>query len=255
MRRARCAFAAGDYSSVLDDTRRILAINDNEVNALELRGHALAALGEDEAASQHFNQCSRFDPDNEACRWHFKRSRNLHKAVQAARAAAEREAWHECLAALDDAGAAANDARDAQHAASQLRALNARLAAELVTALGKIGGGGGVHATTLIGLRCAALAGAGEHDAALLVCAHAATVDPSAALPLIHRAETLLRLKRYDESLQDYARAQQRDPHNQRAANGKHQVPPARYCVIERFSFFFLISSDLRLHSVRGCER
>lgn len=224
LRRARCAFAAADYSSVLDDTRRILAINDNEVNALELRGHALAALGEDEAASQHFNQCSRFDPDNEACRWHFKRSRNLHRALQAARSASERESWQECLTALDDAGAAANDARDAQQAANTMRALNARLAAELVAALGKIGGGGGVHSTTLVGLRCGALAGVGEHEAALLVCAHAANLDAASAMPLIYRAETLLRLTRFDESLQDYTRAQQRDPHNQRAANGRNQV-------------------------------
>jgi hypothetical protein len=52
VRRARCLLATGDHAGVLDDTRRVLAGDDSNVQALELRGHAFAAMGEDEAASQ-----------------------------------------------------------------------------------------------------------------------------------------------------------------------------------------------------------
>jgi tetratricopeptide (TPR) repeat protein len=239
LRRARCALAAADHASVLDDTRRVLASDDSNVAALELRGHALAALGEDEAASQHFNQCSRFDPDNEACRWHFKRSRNLHRALQAARVAAQQHQWRDCLTALDDAGAAANDHPDAAVAAATMRARNAQLGAALVAALGTLGAGGGVHAATLVALRCSALAGAGELDAALLVCARAAELDGSAE-PFIQRAETLLKLQRYDEAIGDFSRAQQREPQNHRAANGKHQAERAKKVGRRVFSCTFV---------------
>ena len=211
LRRAQCALASGDHASALDDTRRVLASDDSNVAALLLRGHALAALGQDEAAAQHYSQCSRFDPDNELCRWHFKRSRNLHRAFQLARSTAEQRQWRECLVALDDAAVAANDHHDAAVAAAQTRARNAALESTLLAALGALGAGGGVHRAALTLLRCQALAGAGQLDAALLVCALAAELDSSAEA-LLQRAETLVKLQRFDEAIGEFGRAQQREP-------------------------------------------
>jgi tetratricopeptide (TPR) repeat protein len=222
LRRSRCLAETGDHSGVLDDTRRVLAIDANNVDALELRGHALYALGEDDAATQHFNKCLRMNPDSKSCKFHWKRTRALAKSLAAARDAKARSAWSELLDAVDATAVEANSSPDVPG--------EQRVPRDAVTGhIGRHASEGGVHRTELLVLRCIALAGVGSADAeAVNACGFAAHVASNDAEPLLARADVLRRLKRWDEAINDYNGAQQRDPNSRRAMHGKHDAERER---------------------------
>jgi Tfp pilus assembly protein PilF len=52
--------------------RRILKSQSENLDALYLRGKAFYKLGQNEAATNHYMQALRYDPDNTKCRTEYK---------------------------------------------------------------------------------------------------------------------------------------------------------------------------------------
>ncbi len=250
LRRARCLAAAHDTSGVLDDTRRVLSIDPSNADALELRGHALYSLGEDEAASQHFNKCVRMNPEAAGCAFHWKRTRALHKALAAARDARARSAWAEVIAAVD---AAAIEANSAPELAGDVRVPHDRVTGHI----GRAAHDGGVHRAELFLLRCIGLAGQPDtFELALDMCEYAAQVNDADAEPLLTRAEVLRRLRRWDEAINDYNRAQHRDPNSRRAMHGKHDAERERKIATRKDYYKLLgVTPDVDMKEIKRAHR
>jgi len=81
LKRATCNFELKEYNSVIEDTMKVLKNEAENLEALYLRGKALYLLGQNEAATNHFQQALRYDPDNDKCRKEYKKIKKVDKAM------------------------------------------------------------------------------------------------------------------------------------------------------------------------------
>jgi len=66
-KRAHCQYFAGDMYEAIADTGKLLKIEGNNIEALELRGNAYYVLGELESAINHYRQGLKYDPEHKGC--------------------------------------------------------------------------------------------------------------------------------------------------------------------------------------------
>ncbi|PRP79252.1 DNAJ heat shock N-terminal domain-containing protein [Planoprotostelium fungivorum] len=82
LKRAECNLNIQQYSPILEDMTKVLRIQADNTDALYLRGKALYLLGQNEAAISHFKKALNSDPDNKKCRVIFKMINKLEKHLK-----------------------------------------------------------------------------------------------------------------------------------------------------------------------------
>jgi len=68
MKRAYCNYYVGDLYECIGDAAKVLKIEKDSIEALELRGNAYYVLGELEMAVNHYRQGLKFDPEHAGCK-------------------------------------------------------------------------------------------------------------------------------------------------------------------------------------------
>ena len=54
MKRAMCSYRLGDWYETIADTGKVLKLDENNIEAMQVRGNSYYILGEFEAAKNHF---------------------------------------------------------------------------------------------------------------------------------------------------------------------------------------------------------
>jgi len=84
MLRATCASGASQHSEVLKYTGQVLKHDSDNTAAYLLRGNALFAMDELDAAIKHYQGCLRSDPEHSKCRNMFKSVKKIQKLLSSA---------------------------------------------------------------------------------------------------------------------------------------------------------------------------
>lgn len=194
-RRATCAFELGRLTEVLSDTRKVLQDNDNNVEALTLRGLAYYKMGEIDAAMTHLKRALRLDPENKRAKKQFKVLKKVQRKI-----------------------AAGEDATNAgQHA-------------EAVEKFEGVIGLDPQHDTIVPKMHlklCQLRHKLKQYDEALPSCDAAVAHDGQNVDALLARAEVRLAKEDYDGSIADYNRAGELEPNSQRVQQGKRTAEVA----------------------------
>lgn len=68
MKRSLCNYHLGDLYDTIADTGKVLKVESDHIEALELRGGAYYILGELEAAMNHYRRGLKYDPEHKGCK-------------------------------------------------------------------------------------------------------------------------------------------------------------------------------------------
>jgi tetratricopeptide (TPR) repeat protein len=68
MDRGWCWFHMGEHFDCIADTGKVLKLESNNMEALELRGRAYYVIGELETAMNHYRTALKFDPEHKECK-------------------------------------------------------------------------------------------------------------------------------------------------------------------------------------------
>lgn len=68
MKRAHCNFHLQEYYDTIADTGKVLKLESDNLEALELRGGAYYLLGEIETAMNHYRKGLKYDPEHKGCK-------------------------------------------------------------------------------------------------------------------------------------------------------------------------------------------
>jgi DnaJ homolog subfamily C member 3 len=68
LKRAYCNHNLGDYYEAIADTGKVLKLEPDNIEALEVRGRSYYGLGELDSAMNHYRQGLKYDPENEGCK-------------------------------------------------------------------------------------------------------------------------------------------------------------------------------------------
>ena len=81
LRRAWCTYQSGDMYETIADAGKVLKLEPNNLEALELRGGCYYVLGEADMAMNHYRQALKLDPEHKGC----KEGHRLIKKIQKSR--------------------------------------------------------------------------------------------------------------------------------------------------------------------------
>lgn len=96
LRRAWCFYKSGDMFETIAEAGKVLKVEPNNLEALELRGLCYYVIGETETAMNHYRQALKFDPEHKGC----KEGHRLIKSIQKSR-----ERYQKAVSQGDKAGA------------------------------------------------------------------------------------------------------------------------------------------------------
>jgi DnaJ family protein C protein 3 len=82
MDRARCSKHLKDELEVVGDLGRVIKMEPDNIEALEMRGWSYYWLGDIDMASNHFKEVLKFDPEHKNCKEGYKKTRGLSKKIK-----------------------------------------------------------------------------------------------------------------------------------------------------------------------------
>ena len=188
--RAQSHYSTGDYQSTLVDTRKLLQHDQRDIDALYVRGQAYHMLGEDDNALTHWKEALRQDPEEKKVKEATKRLKLYVRRAEGSKSALDEKRWEEAL-------------EDAQSAIEMDEAEGRR-----------------VKLAMLYVRKSEALAGLKRGKEAVEAANTAIGVDDGHVDAYMARGAARLVLEQWQDAVNDYQQAVQKDAHNQRAQDG-----------------------------------
>jgi DnaJ homolog subfamily C member 3 len=72
MRRAWCHYHAGEHYEAIADTGKVLRLEPDSIEALELRGNSYYVIGELDTAMNHYRKGLKYDPEHDGCKGGYR---------------------------------------------------------------------------------------------------------------------------------------------------------------------------------------
>jgi tetratricopeptide (TPR) repeat protein len=102
MLRARSHHRLGDQYETIADTGRVIKINSDSLEALELRGGAYYVVGEIDMAMNHYRSALKSDPEHEGCKSGYKLVKKISSLREKAKEAISKQSWEKAIQYLQD---------------------------------------------------------------------------------------------------------------------------------------------------------
>lgn len=192
LKRAEVHYATSDYQSLLVDTRTVLKMDKNELQALYLRGKAYYRMGDHDVALAHYKEGLRSDPEHSKIKKAFN---ILKKLIRTTNMAKE----------MQDEG---NYADAAQQYAMAI----------------KVDPENHENVCQLYIRKCEALHKSGEWEAGVEACNMAINFNENDIHAWMQRGEAKIRGEQYDDAIRDFQRATEIDEHSQEAKDALHKA-------------------------------
>ncbi|GBG81390.1 hypothetical protein CBR_g32064 [Chara braunii] len=195
MLKGRVLLASREYAEVVAEVGRVLKGNDNDLDALLLRGKAYFLLGNHDIAIRHFQNGLRLDPEHAQLKKEYRKVKLLEKTTTQAN--------------------------------EHFEAGKYRLAIEGYLAALEVEKTHDVHNVKLhLGL-CKAYVKLSKGKEAMPHCARALEIDPQLIEALVQRGEARLLMEDYEDAVKDFQEALEKNPQDQQARQGLHRAEKA----------------------------
>lgn len=97
LKRARCSYNMGEVLDTIADAGKLLKIESDNMEALELRGNAYYIIGEFETAMNHYRQALKYDPEHHGCKNGYRLVKKVTTALNKGDKAKEKDDFDTCV--------------------------------------------------------------------------------------------------------------------------------------------------------------
>jgi len=192
LKRAECNLNLKRYNPIMEDMNKVLKLYSDNVDALYFKGKALYLMGQNDAAMSHFKKALSSDPDNRKCRVEFKKINRLVKLLK------NGEQYH-------------NEGKFQESHVEYTEALNSDPDNTFIKPNAYL-------------FLCRNSIKLNKPQEAILECEKSIEADDGNVDPYMNKAEAHITLEQYQEAINAYNKAHEKQPQNHNIQQGLHNA-------------------------------